>query len=61
MAIAHLSQHLDVVRFAVADYDDQAADLEAAGIDKAWSLKSQAGIQFAEDIIELESFEPNPL
>ena len=61
MAIARLSQHLDVVRFAVADYDDQAADLEAAGIDKAWSLKSQAGIQFAEDIIELESFDPTPL
>lgn len=61
LAVTKLSSELSAVRYAVADYDLQAADLEAAGIDKAWSLKSQAGIQFAEDIIEIESFEPTPL
>ncbi|MFT5882123.1 MAG: glutathione-regulated potassium-efflux system ancillary protein KefC [Crocinitomicaceae bacterium] len=57
IAVAKLSHHLGAQRFAVSDYDNQAIALEAAGVDKAWSLKSQAGIQFAEDIIELDSHE----
>ena len=51
IAVTKLSSELPAVRYAVADYDLQAIDLEKAGIDKVWSLKSQAGIQFAEDII----------
>lgn len=57
LAVARLSHHLGTVRFAVSDYDDQAEALQEAGIDKAWSLKSQAGIQFAEDVIELKNAE----
>ena len=61
IAVTKLSQHLGAVRFAVSDYDDQAQALESAGIDKAWSLKSQAGIQFAEDVIEPDSHKlPHP-
>ena len=61
IAVTKLSQHLGTVRFAVSDYDDQAEALESTGIDKAWSLKSQAGIQFAEDVIELDSHKlPQP-
>jgi Trk K+ transport system NAD-binding subunit len=51
IAVTKLSSELPAVRYAVADYDLQAIDLEKAGIDKVWSLKSQAGIQFAEDVI----------
>ncbi len=57
IVVAKLSEDLGAQRFAVSDYDDQARALEAAGVDRVWSLKSQAGIQFAEDLIKLDSQE----
>ncbi|MFC4995561.1 cation:proton antiporter [Rubritalea tangerina] len=55
LAVTRLSSELTCARYAVADYDLQAEELLAAGLDQVWSLKSQAGIQFAQDIIDYDA------
>ncbi|MFC5051566.1 hypothetical protein ACFPK9_13250 [Rubritalea spongiae] len=37
--------------YAIADYNLQTEELEAAGLDKVWSLKPQSGIQYASDLL----------
>lgn len=53
LAVIQHSYNLGAINYAVSDYDDQASTLKEAGIDKAWSIRSQTGIQFAKDVIEL--------
>ncbi|MGJ8673140.1 cation:proton antiporter domain-containing protein [Rubritalea sp.] len=60
LAVTRLSSELKCQRFAVADYDLQAEELEAAGLDKVWSLKSQAGMIYAADLLEYNAGKYTP-
>lgn len=57
LCVVRQSNHLGLTRYAVTDYPDQAEQLEAEGVVKAWSLKAESGVQFAESVCEFHNVE----